>query len=417
MLKEFFIFKDHMVLQRGTAVSIWGRSDPYQKVTVRYQGQQESAISNKEGKWQVALAPLHVDYGSNMLIMTKNVSHLLKDVAVGDVWFAGGQSNMEFQMRFEDHYEREKRIENTNIRFFDFPEITYAEQLKEKDYFSKNGFWRIDNKNNLAYFSAVAYYFAKQVERNIGIPIGIIGCNFGGTSILSWMSKRAILAGNGQKYLNKYQEEIRGLDIKKYFSNFKAESSNYRNDLFADETSNYLLAGKSIEEIKLLYRQKNSSMPPWPTKEMGPANENAPTVLYHSMIKPLINYKLKGFLWYQGENDSPQMPNEEYRDLFIALIEEYRKLWKNKKSPFYFVQLAPFKEWFNLKWNFTNIRRQQQEVEDLVPNTGMAVITDCGMKDDIHPKNKELVGQRLANLAEILISWILMLKARDCLKL
>lgn len=397
MLKLALLFGDHMVLQRDTQAPIWGTCFPNDKVTITFQKQIKSTKADKSGYWRIILDPLSVDTGLKMQISTSTESKELKDIAVGDVWFAGGQSNMEFQMQFEDHYQREKLLDNKNIRFFDFPEITYVDQLKERDYLTQNGFWRIDNRENLNYFSAVGYYFAKQLQANLNIPIGILGCNFGGTSILAWMSKQAIIKGNGKKYLNEYLNKVVSLDLNEYWNKFKASDENYHTDLLEDKVSNQLLYGWNISEINL----RNDSIAQPPKKILGPADENTPSVLYEAMVKQINPYAIKGFIWYQGENDAAlNMENEEYHDLFIELINSYRKLWKDNQLPFLFVQLAPFKEWFGIQGDFSNIRRQQQEVADEVKNTGMAVITDCGAKDDIHPKNKELVGQRLANLAE-----------------
>lgn len=147
-----------------------------------------SAQTDTAGKWEVILPPLQAAESAEMVISGENSRICLKDVAVGEVWVAGGQSNMEFYMRYEKHMEEEKTVcTNPRIRMFDIPEVSYDGQAEDFDY-SQMGFWRKADRENLEYFSAAAYYFAKELENKLKVPIGIIGCNWGGTSASVWMS-------------------------------------------------------------------------------------------------------------------------------------------------------------------------------------------------------------------------------------
>ncbi len=403
MLKTALIFQDHMTLQREKQIPIWGTAEPGTEISVTVQGRTEHCSTDEDGGWQVTIGSLSSSFSETVHITDGSETLTFSDVQVGDVYLAAGQSNMEFYMRYDADFAAEKKVcRNENIRFFDYPEVSYLGQIEEADYGTNFGFWRKTEPEQLQWFSAPAYYFAKTIQARYGIPVGIVGCNWGGTPACAWMSEDSIREGGGEAYLNEYRAALEKLDLDIYDVQFRSNPGNYRTDPF-NPFSVMLMEGLSFEEIlKRLYGQLSdssqmdlASLIP----VMGPKNETRPGGLFESMLSEVAPYGLRGILYYQGESDGDAHP-ELYATLFPALIRGFRKLWKDD-LPFLFVQLAPFGHWMQCVGEpYAIIREAQQHTADTMPNVGMAVISDIGMELDIHPKKKKPVGERLALLAE-----------------
>lgn len=404
MLKLALLFQDHMVVQSEKNVTVWGTADPSAVIHISMQGKEEKAETDAEGNWQAVCGPFEVSFKEEMLITSGTEEIILKDVQVGEVWLAGGQSNMEFHMRYDADMETERTVcANDAIRFFDYPEVSYVGQIDEADYGKNYGFWRKAEPEQLERFSAVGYYFAKDIQKKLDVPVGIIGCNWGGTPACAWMSKEAILEGRGRIYLDEYEEAVKGLDVEVYDENFRNNPGSWKVDQLADPIGDLLMSGCTKEEFGSksaemgvdLTRLDASAFAP----QIGPKYERRPCGLYESMLKPVVPYTIRGIIWYQGETDGDCHP-EIYQTLFPALIKNWRQLWK-EELPFLFVQIAPFGQWMTIVGEpYIQIREAQQHTAETVPETGMAVISDVGMQYDIHPKKKQPVGHRLALLAE-----------------
>ena len=404
MLQAALIFQDHMILQRDKEVAIWGKADAGAQVTVTMQGKTASATADAEGDWKAACGPYEASFSEEMTIASGEKTLVFGDVQVGEVWLAGGQSNMEFHMRYDADMASEKEIcTNDNIRFFDYPEVSYVGQIDEADYGKNYGFWRKAGPEHLERFSAVGYYFAKDLQKKYEVPIGIIGCNWGGSPACAWMSREAIIEGGGQVYLDEYEEAVKKLDLEEYEEDFRNNPMSFRVDQLADPIHDLMMFGCTQEDIdaKLVEMGMDpsqidpSSFMPVP----GPKWERRPSALYESMLSQVAPYGIRGVIWYQGETDGDCHP-EIYQTLFPALIRNWRQLW-NEEIPFLFVQIAPLDHWmFCFGEPYAVIRKAQQHTADTVSGTGMAVTSDVGMEFDIHPKKKQPVGHRLALLAE-----------------
>jgi sialate O-acetylesterase len=246
----------------------------------------------------------------------------------------------------------------------------------------------------------VGYYFANEWRRYLDVPVGLIGCNWGGTPACTWMDETHILKGGGEVFLREYQEALDKLDKEAYEAAFRANPASYHTDLLADPISDLMLFGATMEELgaKLMEMGIDPQAMANYQPVIGPKYERRPCGLYESMLKPLSPYGLRGFLYYQGETDGDNHP-ECYKTLFPQLIENWRDLWK-EGIPFYFVQIAPLEQWMQCVGKpYAMIREAQQHTADTVPLTGMASTSDVGMQWDIHPKKKRPVGERLAYLA------------------
>ena len=405
MLKTAILFKDHMIIQHEKNVIVWGTGDAGAKVTVTMQGKSVETGIDQNGNWRISLGPFQASFEEEMVIASGEEKIVLKDVQVGEVWLAGGQSNMEFHMRYDADIETETgRCLNENIRFFDYPEVSYVGQIDEADYGKNYGFWRKARPEEIERFSAVGYYFAKELQNRYQVPFGIIGCNWGGTPACAWMSEEAVTEGGGQIYLDEYTEAVKKLNLNEYDEAFKKNPSSWRVDLLADPISDAMMRGSTDEEASQSRMEEMNAMMSqidWTAyiPVMGPKYESRPSGLYHSMLTQIAPYTIRGIIWYQGETDGDTRP-ELYKTLFPALIKNWRELWE-EELPFLFVQIAPLDHWMAADGErYIAVREAQQEAADTVQNTGMAVITDAGMRFDVHPKKKQPVGYRLALLAE-----------------
>lgn len=402
MLQTALLFQDHMIIQRDKEVSVWGSADAGAQVTVTMQGKTSNATADVDGRWKVVCGPYKKSFAEDMTIVSGEERLVFQDVQVGEVWLAGGQSNMEFHMRYDADMAFEKEIcTNENIRFFDYPEVSYVGQINEADYGKNYGFWRKAEPEQLEWFSAVGYYFAKDLQKKYDMPIGIIGCNWGGSPACAWMSREAIIEGGGQVYIDEYEEVLKNLDLAAYETNFRNNPMSFRVDQLAAPINDLMMFGCTQEEIdaKIIEMGLDPVDPSAFMPIPGPKWERRPSALYESMLSPIAPYGVRGVIWYQGETDGDCHP-EVYRTLFPALIRNWRQLWR-EELPFLFVQIAPLDHWmFCFGAPYVEIRKAQQHTADIVPSTGIAVTSDVGMEFDIHPKKKQPVGHRLALLAE-----------------
>ena len=402
MLKTALAFGDRMVLQREKTVAVWGTAEPSETVEVWMQGKRAAATSDTDGNWIAYCGPYETSFEETMTVRSGTEQLTFSQVQVGEVWLAGGQSNMEFHMRYDADFPSEQAsCKNDNIRFFDYPEVSYVGQIDEADYTKEYGRWRRADPENLERFSAVGYYFARELQARLKVPVGIIGCNWGGTPACAWMSEEAIREGGGQIYLEEYAAALQKLDLEAYEAQFRQNPMSYQTDLLANPISDMMMFGCTPETFaaKLAELGVDLSNMAALLPSVGPKYERRPSGLYESMLGQLVPYALRGFLYYQGETDGDTHP-ACYKTLFPALIRNWRELWR-EELPFLFVQIAPLERWMDcVGEHYVAIREAQQHTADTVPGTGMAVITDVGMQHDIHPKKKQPVGYRLALLAE-----------------
>ena len=322
----------------------------------------------------------------------------IRDVAVGEVWIAAGQSNMEYPVR--NTVEREmlrKADTDSSLRFFDVPKISYEGQEKDRSY-DDVGFWDSFSPESIDNFSAVALLFALRVRRELDVPVGIIGCNWGATSASSWIPREYLEEFKELKvYLEDYEKAVRGLDLEWYRQTYlekQAWGLTPRVAELNDKLSRGELdAGEMMKRFtELPKRQKEYFM-----LQIGPMDQRRPCVLYDTMVKRIMGYTAKGVLWYQGEAD--EVHPDSYALLFSQVVKCWRKGW-GQELPFLTVQLAPFGEWLgNTGKEFPRLRRQQELASKLTEGVWLASIMDAGMERDIHPKTKRAAGERLALLA------------------
>lgn len=390
-LKTAMIFGDHMVLQRQKPIRIWGTCTEG-NVTVSLAGR-ETAAECTDGTWEAVLPPMEACEGLELVVLSGDETLRFADVAVGEVWLAAGQSNMEFYLRYDS--ERKDAEENPKIRMFDYPEVAFEGQLEQGDY-SDYGFWRVCESENLDYFSAAAYYFAMQIQKQYQVPVGIVGCSWGATPACAWMDPAYLEDNEGKVWLEDYQKVLDELDLKTYEKEYQSNPEYFRQKPFENELNEAMMYGVSSEELGRIIQEMLSRGESIFQTE-GPKSEKRPGGLYESMVKKIAPYSVRGVLWYQGENDEKHA--DVYYTVLSRLIRCWRELW-GEKLPFCIVQLAPFRYWDqDNKDRYPSLRRAQERVSREVPAVWMASIMDEGLETDIHPKRKRPVGERLALLA------------------
>ena len=494
------IFGDGMVLQRNDSINIWGWSKPEDEVSVFFQGDEYNTISNKDGKWLVQTR--HYSAGGPFNLKVKNSSEELfcKDLYTGDVWLCSGQSNMHMKMKsVKENYPEEFNLkENKNIRFVEVPsQINFNET--ESDI--KNTNWSVLNSKSIYKFSAAAYFFAKNLQPKLNVPIGLIVSAVGGSPVESWMSEKSALnyktvakrlseakqEGFLQNLEKKYKEnrnnwfleaeeklinndilyqpksfnhtykykwfpfhkhtgvywfkkefyldEISLTDTRLYLGKIGDSDSTFLNGKYIGNTSNryvdreywfppkLLKKGNNTIEIKVYnfrwragfmfgdimeFKSKQTNfrlMDEWyfadlcemPSLKAGENKFWRPVGLFNGMIAPLKNLKLKGVIWYQGEANAKKGLAFVYRDRFSNMIKDWRSLFEKKDLPFLFVQLPNYlKSNPNPSKSSWAMLRESQLMVSKEDNNGMITSIDIGEANDIHPKNKKEIGNRLA---------------------
>ena len=420
-----------MVLQREKPVHIWGQTEAGNQVKVEIQGKSAEAVADATGCFDICLEGLETSLQENLVVTGGQDRAEITDVAVGEVFIAGGQSNMEFPLRYEKHHEEALRTRDNDLRFFDTPKKYYPAQDTDFDY-SAVGRWRkAESAEDLGYFSAVAFYFAKEIREKEKVPVGIVGCNWGGTRSCAWMSEETVKKV-GEPWVAEWDKAIEGRDMDTFWASRKDDPQANAGNPGMSSFDRVVLPGTpSMAELGLAMQEmaqqmikemvkKNPEMgqmlesakgqdgqidPSFMQKAMEKYNDTVdarikPGILYEHMVKKIAPFTARGVLWYQGESDDVAGLQNLYTNMFSGLICDWRALWQDADLPFIEVQLPGWHDWMmQSNIDYATIRRCQEEVAKTVDNVYMASISDVGEEHDIHPKDKRTVGYRMALLA------------------
>ena len=364
-VKPNSLFSDGVVLQQGIAVPISGTAKDGEKITVKIQEQTVSTTA-KDGRWMVKLKPLKA--GGPFVLTISGANDLtIKDVLVGEVWLCSGQSNMAFALsRASNGEEAIAAASDPQLRLYTVPHEAKDEPLTDAP-----GNWKECTPQSVANFSAVAYFFGRDLRKALKVPVGLIHSSVGGTPAEAWTARATLEADPElKKLLDRHAEAVKNYDPAKA----------------AEQHKQALVKHK---EAVAKAKAEGTEPPRAPTGPNDPSRGNGrPAGLYNGMIAPLEPFAIAGAIWYQGEANSGRAM--EYRKLFPAMIESWRQAFGAGEFPFLFVQIAPH------QGMSPEIREAQLLTSQKVPRTAMAVITDVGEEKDIHPKQKEPVGARLA---------------------
>ncbi len=374
-------FTSHLVLQRELPVPVWGTAEPGERVTVGFGGQKRKTKAGADGKWRVDLKPMEASSEGRELVVTGSKTAgpiTLTDVLVGEVWLCSGQSNMDFTVaKTEKFYFAGVHNEAEEVAAANHPRIRMFTGEWRKSYEPETrvgGEWQVCTPETVREFSAVGYFFARRLQQELDVPVGIVKLTFGASCAQAWVRREAMAA-----------DPRTAAELAK----FDGQVTAFRSDPDARAKHEAALADwkTKAEEAK----SKGARAPRAPRDPDPVQDQHNPTVMFNGMVAPVIPYAIRGLLWYQGESITP--PRELFPVWNEMLIRDWRGLW-GRELPFYFVQLAGL----DAKSNSPEVRAMQAEALKL-PKTGMAVAIDVGDKKDVHPKNKQAVGDRLARLA------------------
>ena len=371
------LFSNFMVLQRDVKVPIWGWADPGEKITVTLPNQKLSTVADDKGRWQVVANPLAAGGAMTLVVEGKNRIEIF-DVHVGDVWVCSGQSNMAWNVADSADADLEIPAANyQNLRI-----ITVGTDGSQKPVDNFDSHWEICTSKTIPQFSAVGYFFGRELNQAVKVPIGIIDNSWGGSACEAWI-RRDLMEGNPL-----YEDQLAKWD--KTAAEF--------NEAKAKAEFNRKLA--DWERRAAAARQRGGEEPPdkpwWSnpvTGQLRPAN------LYNGRLKPIMPFAIRGVIWYQGETNA--LRAYQYREMFPLMIKNWRDDWGQGDFPFYWVQLADFMKETDKPGDsaWAELREAQTMALDKVPKTGQAVIIDLGEANNIHPKNKQDVAKRLARWA------------------
>jgi len=370
------VFGDNMVLQRDMPLPVWGTASPGETVTVVFAGQEKATVADASGQWRVTLDALSANKTAQTLHVRGKNELALTNVLVGEVWLCSGQSNMEFVVEKAANFEAEKAAAN-------FSAIHHFKAARAASSFPRAdlaGQWEVCSPQTVGGFTAVGYFFAKELFEKLDVPVGLLHTSWGGTQIDLWVDPQTV-AGT---------PEWSDLQAKLQAASPASAEGLARHKQYLEEMKKWTAQA----EIALAEGRPLSEPPevPW-LNGLNPQ----PTQLHHAMIHPFIPYAFRGVLWYQGESNA--FDGGAYAAKLRALIGGWRSAWSQGDFPFYIVQLANFGKIEpkpdSPERDWTKLRESQLQALSLT-NTGLAVTIDIGDSGDIHPKNKQDVAKRLA---------------------
>ncbi len=371
-VKMASIFADHMVLQRSARLPVWGWADAGESISLQFAGQTVKTTANANGNWQVVLEPVVSNEPLVMVVAGKNTIEI-KDILMGEVWVCSGQSNM--GVTVQECYDAAHEIASASypkIRLYEVEHRICPEPDR-----TLGGAWTICSPKTAASFTAVGYFFAREVYEQLGVPIGLVLTSWGGTPAEAWTEWDA-LKGN--------------LRLGDLVERFEAACRDY-----AQSEASYQASIQAWEAKSKLCKEAGLEPPQQPFMPMGPMHFQRPSGLYNGMVLSLVPYAMRGVLWYQGECNAGR--GLEYADVLPTMINNWRKVWQQGDFPFYIVQIS---SWSRLQDNpnevsgWARVRDAQAQTAEKLANCHLVVTADIGDADTNHPKNKQDVGKRLA---------------------
>jgi sialate O-acetylesterase len=377
------LFSDGVVLQQGKPVPVWGTASPGEVIVVSFAGQTRSATTGADGRWITLLDPLPAQSeGTDLVAATAANAITVRDVVVGEVWLCAGQSNMGFPVAASLNAQAE--IAAANFPLVRHLKVELQTSTAPQSRVATSG-WKPALPANVGDFTAVGYFFARDIHQRLRVPVGIINCSWGGTPIEAWMSPMALASDPAFAVVSERWSEMT--------ATYAAAKADYDARIGAWTSAEAVARTHGAKPHTAWLRQN-----PKPSEPHGaPGDPWAPAGLFDGMINPLLPAAIRGVLWYQGEANVNRP--SEYHALFSALITAWRAHFGQGDIPFFWVNLAAYRANDPSDTSFARLREAQTQTLSL-PNTGQAIAIDIGDPDNIHPANKQDVGRRLALLAK-----------------
>ena len=370
------LFGDHMVLQQGIQNKIWGKADPGEKIAVSIAGQSHATVAKKDGAWSVQLDAIMEYGGPHTLTVAGNNTQMFQDVLIGEVWVCSGQSNMQWPVRQATDADLAIATADLGqIRLISVPQVGTQEPQ-----WNFKGEWAVCSPENVGDFSAVGFFFGRQLHQTLDVPVGLIDNAWGGSACEAWIDRNLLSSDDRFKPL---------------LDRWTKTESEMPEALKVYE--------KKLELWKQALDKAKAEKKSPPRRPRHPdlllTGNSRPGNIYCGVLAPTIGYGMKGTIWYQGESNASRAV--QYRELFPFMIESWRNEWELGDFPFYWVQLADFRDEkpAPAESEWAELREAQTMTLKKLDNTGEAVIIDLGEGKDIHPRNKIDVAKRLARLA------------------
>lgn len=384
MLRLAAVFGEHMVLQRGKPIAVFGEADGPVEITL---AQHSVTAACEGGRFLAHLPPITAGGPYTLTARCGEESVALGDVMVGEVWLCGGQSNMEFRLRDERHCDEADAMRDSRVRFYEVPQAATVGQAETLE---RNRAWTPLAPGACAEVSAISFYAARWMAQRLNVAVGMIVCCIGGTSAGCWMSEET-LSGfpEGRAYLTEFEAHVAG----KTDEQFARESEAYQRGV---DGWNAASAAIKAENPDIPFVQITARIGdfPWPPP-WGRMMLRRPAGQFETMLTRVAPYTLRGFLFYQGEQDSTPARAPGYASLLTALIAQWRALFEDESIFFVAAQLPRFGAEPSAE-DWPAIRAAQQQVIDITPNAALTCLLDCGERDNVHPTDKRTPGERLA---------------------
>ena len=387
MLRLAAVFGEHMVLQAGKPIAVFGEADGPVEITI---AQHSVTAACEDGRFLARLPALPASGPHTLTARCGQECVVLGDVMIGEVWLCGGQSNMEFRLRDERHFSEANAMQDSRVRFYEVPQ---AATVSEAEALERGRAWTPLLPGACADVSAVSFYAAREMAQRLNVAVGMIICCIGGTSASCWMSREALAAfPEGQAYLTEFEAHVAG----KTDGQFAQESAAYQKEV---DAWNAAVDAMKVENPDIPFADitARAGAFPWPPP-CGRTMLRRPAGPFETMLKRVAPVALRGFLFYQGEQDSTPARAPGYAALLTAMIAQWRALFEDETLFFAAAQLPRFgPEPDDEDW--PAIRAAQQAVVDSTPGAALICLLDCGERDNVHPTDKRTPGERLAAVA------------------
>ncbi len=382
------IFTDHAVLQREKPVCIWGSCTDGTAVTLQLGDISLTSIPAVNGRWEILLPPLPAGGPYTLSVSDGTDTLTLSDIMVGEVWLCGGQSNMELNLKDADGAENAVELCKTvNVRLYHVCKRGFFDDQFFQE--ESQSCWNLPSADTCPYWSAVGYFFACELSQKLGVTVGLVNCNYGGTSASAWMSREMLSeTAVGRLYLEDYEKGTAGLtdaEADRAYDEYMDYHVRWNERVAECYTENPEISWSEVLKICGENRYPGPHAPKNPLRPHG---------LYDTMVSRIIPYTMRGVLYYQGESDDHR--TDGYYTLLTSLIRQWRKDFRDEQLPFLLVQLPNYGVDDNPDLtNWCGIREAQEQVYRNIRNTGLAVILECGEWNEIHPKDKHTPAHRL----------------------
>ena len=388
-IKMSAIFGNDMMFQQNKPINIWGSADANSRVKVSFNAKDAETKADASGKWEVSLPAQKASFEPKKLAVFENgkLEKEFSNILVGEVWIAGGQSNMEWKVKSSS--DKLKAIEsakklNGKMRYFLQSSDAYSKVPKSE--FQEGSKWIIVNETNVGGTSAVGFYFAERLLDDLNVPVGLIYAAKGGSRMVAWTDKETILRGWSKHHA----------DIVKLLETYDEAAYQKAKKTYDEKIAEYNATVAKAEKEGKKPPKKHWELQYYvPSKESPTVQEKTPTLHFNGKIAPMRNFSVRGVLWYQGESDSYGNLLKNYNKSFEMLINSWRKSLKDDELPFLQVQLASF----GLLKDWAPTREAQYQNTKLFKNVYMSQTVDSGAESDIHPRDKTIVGRRLEKVA------------------